>query len=347
MTGTTVRERGSGSGVEGASEAVARREAELAELMRTFNEAAEGLQATHESLRLEVRRLESELAETKGQLRRARELAALGEMAAGISHEIRNPLGSIKLYCGVLVEELDAQPELCELAVKAKGAVDRLDEVVGDVLAFSRELRVRGERASVADLVAEAVEGCAGHAASLGVELSAAGEGPAGWGSVWCDVGLVRQAMVNLVRNACDAAAEGADGSDGGRRGGRVLVGSGRGRALDQEGARVEVVRVVVEDDGPGVPEGVRERMFNPFFTTRAAGTGLGLPIASRIASAHGGWIGLSTGSGVASGDRPGSTVELVLPAGSGPVGCGGGVGEKGAGIAGAAGSASACGADG
>ena len=116
---------------------------DLRQLMLTINETTQRLQQTHESLQLEVSRLQGELAEANAQLLRSRSLAALGEMAAGIAHEIRNPLASIGLYAQMLVEDLADRPETSRLAGKIGGAVDRLDTIVRDVLRFARATSVQ------------------------------------------------------------------------------------------------------------------------------------------------------------------------------------------------------------
>ncbi|MEM9372764.1 MAG: histidine kinase dimerization/phospho-acceptor domain-containing protein, partial [Planctomycetota bacterium] len=116
---------------------------DLAELMASFNEVTSRLEQTHGQLRGEVRRLSEELREANEALQRSRRLAALGEMAAGIAHEVRNPLGSIGLYASMLEEDLHDRPECRGVAVKIGSAVRGLDAVVGDVLSFAREIRVR------------------------------------------------------------------------------------------------------------------------------------------------------------------------------------------------------------
>jgi signal transduction histidine kinase len=273
--------------------------ADLAELVGAFNEVTARLQSTHEQLRSEVGRLQSELKDTRNQLRRARELAALGEMAAGIAHEVRNPLVSIRLFGEALVADLSDRPAEQELAGKIVRSVDRLNAVVGDVLNFSRDLRVQAESVSVAAFLHDVQEAAAGHAASLGVELAVLDCD----GLTFCvDRGLMLQALLNVLRNACEAAGEDAGGR--GRVG--VRVEPRRGRTA--EGASRDELAIVVSDNGRGFPAEVRDRVFNPFFTTRETGTGLGLAIVHRILDAHGGSVAL--------GDRDGggAVVELRVP---------------------------------
>ena len=126
---------------------VARLTAEdLAALMDSFNSVTAKLQASHESLRGEVARLNRELSEANAALERSRRLAALGEMAAGIAHEVRNPVGGIRLYARLLDQDLSELPRQRELAIKIGEAAKNLDQIVGDVLTFSKEFRLRPER---------------------------------------------------------------------------------------------------------------------------------------------------------------------------------------------------------
>jgi signal transduction histidine kinase len=124
---------------------------ELAELLGAFNDVTGRLQRTHERLQREVAGLKRELREANEQLSRSRRLAALGEMAAGIAHEVRNPLSSIRLYARMLEQDLADRPDQRSIAGRIGAAVHGLDAVVGDVLNFARELRVRpGRRSTLA-----------------------------------------------------------------------------------------------------------------------------------------------------------------------------------------------------
>jgi signal transduction histidine kinase len=267
--------------------------AELAALLGEFNAVSAKLERTHQALHEEVRRLNAELRRANEELERSKRLAALGEMAAGIAHEVRNPLGSIRLYARMLEEDLVDRPEQRGVASKIVGAVSGLNQVVGDVLAFSREMSPRAERVGALELVERALEACGAEMAGWGCRVELAGVE----GGVWADGCLAHQALVNVVRNAGEAAA----GGDGVVRVEVVERAEG--------GVRCGVVRVM--DNGPGLPAEVMERMFNPFFTTRAAGTGLGLAIVHRIMDAHGGRVVAKNRD---DGARGGAVVELWFP---------------------------------
>ena len=126
---------------------------DLSELMASFNEVTARLEATHGVLRGEVARLTEELRQANERLRRSERLAELGEMAAGIAHEIRNPLGSISLYSEMLAQDLAGDDESAQTARKIGSSVRRLDAIVRDVLDFARDLRVRPEAVETEDLI--------------------------------------------------------------------------------------------------------------------------------------------------------------------------------------------------
>ena len=286
---------------------------DLAELMASFNEVTQRLESTHAVLRGEVSRLTAELSEANARLRRSERLAELGQMAAGIAHEIRNPLGSISLYSEMLEDDLrglrlkeDRADEPAETARKIGSSVRRLDAIVRDVLDFARDLVVRPEPIDSDDLIEAAIE-----SPRFGAESTAS---PVvgvrtridpGAESIICDRSLGLQALLNIVENARQASAQGR--SDGGAQ---IEVFATPCRVRVSPDRSVDGVAVGVRDSGPGIDPAVLERMFNPFFTTRETGTGLGLAIVHRIVDAHGGSVVVRNNE-----DAPGATVELRFPA--------------------------------
>lgn len=279
--------------------------AELAELISTFNDVTARLHQTHETLAGEVARLKAELRDANEQLRRSRQLAALGEMAAGIAHEIRNPLSPIGLYAGMLEEDLADRPEQADLAARIGSAVRGLDRIVGDVLTFARDIKLRSESTDPAALAERVAELSRPDFERRGVELDVDVSAAAAI-EVPCDAGLVQQALLNVLRNACDSASERAASDPKAEARARLRV--DRGSARDSSGRVADMARFTVHDSGDGVSEDVIERMFNPFFTTRAAGTGLGLAIVHRIIDAHGGRVR------VWNHHEGGAVFELLLP---------------------------------
>lgn len=276
---------------------------ELGELFSAFNEVTARLQETHERLTGEVVRLKGELRRASDELDRSRRLAALGEMAAGIAHEVRNPLGSIGLYAEMLATDLADRPEERLVAEKIGRAVRGLDAVVGDVLSFSRAMRVRRAGVALPGAIERAAESC--KEVLAGVRLGFEGEAS----EFFADAGLLQQALVNVIRNAAEAAR-----SNAAAREPEVRVAWGEAEiGSDEQQARAVSIRV--SDSGAGLSDEVRERMFNPFFTTRNVGTGLGLAIVHRIVDAHGGQIRVRN-AGAGEPHAGGAVIELVLPVG-------------------------------
>ncbi|MFI5377771.1 MAG: sensor histidine kinase [Tepidisphaerales bacterium] len=259
---------------------VRQRMEELGKMIIAYSELTEKLQFSHDKLAQMVQDLRAELGEKNRQLERRKRLAALGEMAAGMAHEIRNPLGGIQLYVSLLTRDLADRPEAVAIMQKISGGVKRLENVVGQVLTFSRDLRPQIAPADLAAVVDEAVE-LGRPALGDGVAVSVRGPRPM---AVEIDRHLLGQAVLNLVRNAGEAM--------GGAGELRLSFGPPR------EGYEAKQFFLLVEDTGPGIPPLVMERLFNPFFTTRDHGTGLGLAIVHRIVEAHDGSITASNREG-------------------------------------------------
>ena len=249
---------------------------DLAEVMSAYNAVTERLQASHEALAAETVRLRDELASTNAQLQRSKRLSALGEMAAGIAHEIRNPLAAIQLYAEMAAADLE-QPEAAIASAHGNTtrivtAVRGLSNIVQDVLAFATQIQPHARPVDAGTLFAGIAETHRPALDAAAVTLRHFDDGQL----LHADPDLLRRALLNLVRNATDALAQQPEGRP-------------RCVTLSSEGGRT----LVISDTGPGIPDDVAERIFNPFFTTRSTGTGLGLAIVHRIVDAHGGTIGL------------------------------------------------------
>lgn len=274
----TVSMKTTTSDVQTLSQADARaRIGALEEIMAAYNAVTERLSQSHERLTHEVGRLRGELNSANAALQRSRRLAALGEMAAGIAHEVRNPLVSIRLYAEMLRDDLGGMPEQQDLAGKIALAVRELDGVVTDVLMLSRELRIRPRMVQMEELLEQALDSVRPMVEQAGVQTRISAQNI----EAELDPGLIRQAIVNLIRNGVEAMA--------GQGGGLLNLVAERDR---------EMVRIVVRDSGPGIPQEAIDRIFNPFFSTRETGTGLGLSIVHRIVEAHGGTIEVHNESG-------------------------------------------------
>ncbi len=274
-----------------------RRIEELGQVILAYSDVTERLEASHTKLAQRVAALQEELSEKNRLLERRERTAALGEMAAGLAHEIRNPLGAIQLYATMLRDDLKQQPVQLALAQKIGQGVIRLESLVSQILEFTRELRVRRLPCVVAAVVQEAID------------LARAGAGAKAGGRVTIeaeldlslranlDSTLFSHSVLNLLHNSIEAidgnlaiesisdnnAIESTDAA--GLTGGVVKV--VLSRCTKDEGA----MELTVEDTGPGIPADILQRIFHPFFTTKAHGTGLGLSIVHRVVEAHDGTI--------------------------------------------------------
>lgn len=261
--------------------------ADLATIIQAYNDVTERLKRSHEALAREVCRLREELHAKNKELQRRERLAALGEMAAGLAHEIRNPLGGIGLYVSLLERDLaDSQAPL-EILRKISSAIRNMDAIVRDILAFAGDAEPKLQPVGAAKILQGVLEQVAPKADALGIriEMNSTLEGV----TLNCDAAQTERALVNLVLNAVDAA--GPNGNVWIRR--------------DDRRRSNGLCYIAVDDDGPGIAAERLHRVFDPFFTTKDTGTGLGLAIVHRIAESNGG--------AVSAGHRNGGGASFVL----------------------------------
>lgn len=232
------------------------------------------------------RQLAERLAETNRRLeqaqaeaRRSERLAALGQLSAGLAHEIRNPLGVIKGSAEMLTQKLQASDELArELAGYISTEVNRLSALVTEFLDFARPLHAQPQPADLTALLDRVLQVVAGRfAGKLGQVVRVERHYASGLPLVPLDESLCEQAFLNLVQNAYEAMEE---------RGGTLRVDVQFAAKDGRDGVELRLA-----DTGPGVPEELREEIFNPFVTTKKTGVGLGLSIVSKIVDGHGGLI--------------------------------------------------------
>jgi len=274
-----------------------RRIEELGQVILAYSDVTERLEASHTKLAQRVAALQEELSEKNRLLERRERTAALGEMAAGLAHEIRNPLGAIQLYATMLRDDLKQQPVQLALAQKIGQGVIRLESLVSQILEFTRELRVRRLSCVVATVVQEAIDlARAGAGAKAGGRVAIEAELDSGLRAK-LDPTLFTHAVLNLLHNSIESisgnnAIKSIDGNNAiepmdatGMTGGVVKV--VLKRCIKDDGA----MELTVEDTGPGIPADILQRIFHPFFTTKAHGTGLGLSIVHRVVEAHDGTI--------------------------------------------------------
>lgn len=222
-------------------------------------------------------------------------LAAVGEMAAAIAHEVKNPLAGIEVMAGLLRRKLadspEAQAALTDIITEAKMA----NAIVQEVLEFVRPIRLQMEHTDIADAVLAAIQLADTQARRGDVVVDSTV--PRDLAPIQGDQHQLAQLFTNLLTNAYEAMG----GS------GRVSITARAVRLEDGADGR-DAVEVQVVDDGPGMPADVAEHIFDPFYTTKAQGSGLGLAIVRKIVDAHDGHIDLRTAPGL------GTTIRVVLP---------------------------------
>jgi signal transduction histidine kinase len=228
------------------------------------------LWAMRRTARYEVRQLELE------------HLAHIGKMSAVLAHEIRNPLGAIKGFVQLAAERAD--PPTGKLLGRAVAETERLENLVKDLLAYGRPSAPQWREVRWSEIAA-VIEGHAAHLIGSRPVRFAISQADLTWRS---DPALLEQALLNLVRNAVEAIPTGEAGD--------VCVAAEAGHSG---------VTVSVRDSGPGLAQPVRERLFEPFLTTKASGTGLGLAITKRVAATLGATLQLAP--------APAGGVEAVL----------------------------------
>ncbi|HXJ35864.1 MAG TPA: ATP-binding protein [Candidatus Eisenbacteria bacterium] len=266
----------------------------LTQAFETFTAATRRLEREYAALRRRVTLLTAELEEKNRRLAASLEreraleatalrqsrLAAMGEMAAMLAHEVRNPLGAMELFTGLLLQDLQEQPEPQRLARQVAAGIADLNHLVTNLLEFTRTRRTV-ERGDARVECRAAVEDALRYASDL-IEaggITVVRDLPAAEVTARGDAALLRPALLNLVRNAVQAMPAGG-----------TLTAT---VARDGGG-----VAVTIADSGPGIPAEVRASIFTPFFTTRAKGTGLGLTVVRELVTALGGEVTLADGAG-------------------------------------------------
>ncbi|MCJ7809137.1 MAG: ATP-binding protein, partial [Desulfobulbaceae bacterium] len=232
----------------------------------------------------------TEIQHLKKEVARSRHLASIGTLAAGVAHEIRNPLSSIKGFATYFKERYRDVPEDLSTAEIMIQEVERLNRVSGQLLEFARPMTVQKESVSLERLVKHSLKLIEGDAHAKGVEI--AFQSAAVPHEAWIDTDRITQVLLNLYLTAIESMEQG----------GVLTVGVD----LEENSDRF---RIIVSDTGKGIPEKDLPNLFDPYFTTKSTGAGLGLAIVHKIIESHGGEIRIETTP------EKGTTVTVLLPA--------------------------------
>lgn len=238
--------------------------------------------------------LRYQLTESQAIIARQEKLAALGVLAAGVAHEIRNPLTAIKFRLFSLRKSLPAAEQDNEDAAVIASEISRLERIVKDFLQFARPSEPALVTVPAQRIAEEVCSLLKGQLEKSGIELKLESAEPA-W--VRADTQQIKQVLINLIQNAADSIGNG----------GEITLRVRNAAGPIRKGGPPSVL-LEVADDGKGISAEVQQRLFDPFFSTKDGGTGLGLPIAARIVEKHGGQLHYHTER------NRGTTFTVVLP---------------------------------
>jgi len=255
---------------------------------------------------------QSQLRRMQQELRRHERLATLGQLSAGVAHEIRNPLAGIGTSAQVLLRRFEPRDDRVRFVTVILDEVARLDRIVSSLLQYARPRIPELRPSPLAPCVERVLELAAEPVAKAGVKVEV--DVAPRLGPVWIDPDLVTQVLLNVTLNAVQAMPGGGtlryEIRRVRRRPGARGPGRRRGDRARAAGTQrwIEYQQVRVIDTGAGVPRGTLAKLFDPFFSTKPGGTGLGLAISQTIMQEHGGSIA------VASRERRGTTVLINFP---------------------------------
>ena len=260
----------------------------LNDAFNSFREASKTLEEQYAKLERRIEELNRELADKNKQMERTRRLAAMGEMAAKIAHEIRNPLGSIGLFASILERELAEDADRKALAEHISKGVKTLDNLLSNMLLFANTPEPRLSPVDIKDVIEDSLVSLSARI-TKDVDIRKDYRGPT---TLMADRNLLVQLFINLLINAFDAIEEE----------GTIEI---KTRSWENGSSFIEIE---LSDTGSGISREHIDRIFDPFFTTKERGTGLGLSIVGTIVKAHNGLIDVRSSPG------EGTTFIIRLP---------------------------------
>ena len=254
--------------------------AQLRHAFAIFSHASEQLSGAYQELQEQVAQLTRELALANDELRRNQRLAVMGEMAAGLAHQLRTPLSTALLYTAHLANPALAGDERSGFAEKALERLRHLEYLIRDMLLFVKGETAEWETVAISSLLAELKQVIEPQMTRRNLHFSVH-DASAG-ASLMADRNALSGAVVSLLENAMQAAPEG-------------------GRVTLECTQTVDAIVLTVRDDGHGIAAEIQERLFEPFFTTRDEGTGLGLAMVRGVTQSLGGTVQVRSAPGTGS----------------------------------------------
>lgn len=277
---------------------------EMAHLALSLNRMLKRLSENEEQLEAQIQSLEKaneELKEAHEVILHSEKLACLGRLAAGVAHEVGNPLGTILGYADLLTTHLENDLEAKDYLARMQSEISRINAIIRELLDYSRSSTGDPAPVDVNTVITEAVSFFSHQKITASIDLKTRLDKEVG--IAWGDPDQLKQVLINLLFNAYDALGET----------GQILIRSGRRpgpTSVAAPGVQPEWIEIGVSDTGQGVPPSDQEKIFAPFFTTKppGKGTGLGLAISRRIVESFGGTLEVDS-----KGAGKGSTFTMTL----------------------------------
>ncbi|MES0349387.1 MAG: ATP-binding protein [Desulfobacteria bacterium] len=278
---------------------------EIAHLTMALNRMLKRLADNKERMEAHIRSLEvanAELKQAREEVLRSEKLSSLGRVAAGVAHEVGNPMGAILGYTNLLMDSLADNTEAMDYLKRIEKEVTRTDTIVRELLDFSRPSPSEPAPVDVNALIAESSSFLAGQRMMESIKIETKLED--GIGKVWADADQLKQVLINLMLNAGDAMEEGGSLTVAGRQVSPVTM------ETDVDDHPTVHIEISVSDTGKGIAASELNKIFDPFYTTKppGKGTGLGLAISLRIMETFNGSINVESTEG------KGSTFAIILP---------------------------------